>query len=73
VAYRRITNVTTPRAGVERITLDSALGTAIEPGDGTVISWLWLARQAADVNALGYWTGDVIETTLAFEGINHDL
>jgi hypothetical protein len=73
VAYRRITNVTTPSAGVERITLDSALGTAIAPGDGTVISWLWLARQAADVNALGYWTGDVIETTLAFEGINHDL
>lgn len=73
VVYRRITNVTTPSAGVERITLDSALGTAITPGDGTVISWLWLARQSADVNALGYWTGDVIETTLAFEGINHDL
>ncbi len=73
VVYRRITNVTTPAPGTERITLDSALGTAIAPGDGTVISWLWLARQSADVNALGYWTGDVVETTLQFEGINHDL
>jgi hypothetical protein len=73
VVYRRITNVTTPSAGVERITLDSALGTAITPGDGTVISWLWLARQSADVNALGYWTGDCIETSLQFEGVNHDL
>ena len=73
VTHRRITSVTTPSAGVERLQLDGAVGADIAPGDGAVISWLWLARQAADVNALGYWTDDFVETTFQFEGFNHDL
>ncbi|HSD16778.1 MAG TPA: hypothetical protein VLC71_05880 [Thermomonas sp.] len=73
VTHRRITGVTVPGAGVERLQLDGAIGGDIAPGDGAVISWLWLARQAADVNALGYWMDDVVETTFQFEGFNHDL
>lgn len=73
VALRRITGVTVPGAGVERLQLDGAVGGDIAPGDGAAISWLWLARQAADVDTLSYWRGDVVDVPFAFEGFNHDL
>lgn len=73
VVHRRITAVTTPSAGVERLQLDGAVGGDIAPGDATQVSWLWLARQAADVDTLSYWRGDVVDVPFAFEGFNHDL
>lgn len=73
VALRRITGVTVPGAGVERLQLDGAIGGDIAPGDGAQVSWLWLARQAADVDTLSYWRGDVVDVPFAFEGFNHDL
>lgn len=73
VVHRRITAVTTPSPGVERLQLDGAVGGDIAPGDATQVSWLWLARQAADVDTLSYWRGDVVDVPFAFEGFNHDL
>ena len=73
VVHRRITAVSAPSAGVERLHLDGDVGGAIAPGDCTDVSWLWLARQAADVDTLSYWRGDVADVAFAFEGFNHDL
>jgi hypothetical protein len=73
VTLRRITAVTVPSAGVERLQLDGAIGGDVAPGDATQVSWLWLARQAADVDTLSYWRGDVVDVPFSFEGFNHDL
>lgn len=73
VVHRRITGVTAPAAGVERLQLDGAVGGDIAADDCALVSWLWLARQAADVDTLSYWCGDVADVVFAFEGFNHDL
>lgn len=68
---RRITSVTAPAPGVERLQLDGAVGADMAPGDHHAISWLWLARQTSDVNTLNYWRGDIVDTRLKFAGFNH--
>ena len=69
--YRRITGVTSPAPGVERLALDSAIATGFQASSVAQIAFLQLCRQEADTNLLTYWRHDVVRTTLEFRGEAH--
>lgn len=48
VFFRRITGSTEIDAGTEQLSIDSALGLAVTPGDVRQTNWMMLARLAAD-------------------------
>lgn len=73
VLYRRITGVTTPSAGVERLALDSAIATGFAASDVLLVSLLTLCVQDADTNLLRYWTRDVMECELTWRQVAHGL
>lgn len=68
VLYRRVTAVTLPAVGTERLQLDAALGVDVAPLAVGALSWLALCRQTADVNKLRYWSAEVTQTQLTFKG-----
>lgn len=69
--YRRITAVTAPSAGVERLALDSAIAAGFGVGDVAQVAFLQLCRQESDSNLLRYWKHDVASTLLEFRGEAH--
>lgn len=69
--YRRITGVTSPAPGVERLTLDSAIATGFQASSVAQIAFLQLCRQEADTSLLTYWRHDVVRTNLEFRGEAH--
>ncbi len=73
VLHRRITAVSTPSAGVERLSLDSAIATGFQSADVRLVSFIVLCTQDADTNLLRYWTGDVMECELTWRQLAHGL
>lgn len=72
VLYRRITATEDLGGGVERLTIDSALGVDVAPSEALMISFLMLMRQDADVNLLRYWTAEVVQSEITFRGFRDD-
>lgn len=73
VLYRRITDVTTPSAGVERMALDAPIATGFASADVLLISLMTLCVQDADTNLLRYWTREVMECGLVWRQVAHGL
>ena len=73
VLYRRIESVATPSAGVERLTLDSAIATEFSASDVAQVSWMALCVQDSDINLLRYWTHEVMECELTWRELAHAL
>lgn len=73
VLYRRITGVTTPAPGVERIALGSAIATGFAAADVHLVSFMVLCVQDADTNLLRYWTRDVMDCELTWRQLVHGL
>mgnify|MGYP000847559848 FL=1 len=73
VLYRRVTGVTTPAPGVERLALGSAIATGFAAADVVLASWLLLSVQDADTNLLRYWTRDLLECELTWRQLVHGL
>lgn len=69
VLHRRVTAVAAPSGNVERLTLDSTLGTAITPADVLQLSWMSLCTQSADVVRINWWKYDVAQIELAFQAV----
>lgn len=72
VLYRRVTAVSSPNAGAERLTLDAALGVPVAPADVRQISWMALCTQSADVVRINWWRHDVAEVALSFQAVPHE-
>jgi hypothetical protein len=70
---RRITASTVVSASVERLTIDSALGTAIAPADVVRITFLDRVRLDADAAEIAWWTWDTAESRLLTRGSRNDL
>lgn len=70
---RRITASTVVSASVERLTVDSALGTAIAPDDVVRTSFLDRVRLDADAAEVAWWTWDAAESRLLTRGSRNDL
>lgn len=73
VLYRRIGSVSVPSAGVERLTLDSAIATGFSASDVALVSWMALCTQDSDTNLLRYWTHEVMECELTWRELVHAL
>lgn len=73
VLYRRITDVTTPSAGVERLALDAPIATGFAVADVLLVSLMTLCVQDADTNMLRYWTREVMECDLTWRQVAHGL
>jgi hypothetical protein len=70
---RRITDSSVISASVERLTVDSALGTAIAPADVVRTSFLDRVRLDADAAEIAWWTWDAAESRLMTRGSRNDL
>lgn len=73
VLYRRITGITTPAGGVERLALDAPIAVGFSAGDVLLVSMMALCVQDADTNLLRYWARDFVECTLMWRQIAHGL
>ncbi len=72
VLHRRVTAVAAPNSNVERLTLDSSLGTAITPADVLLLSWMSLCTQSADVVRINWWKHDVAQIELSFQAVPYE-
>lgn len=72
VLHRRVTGVAAPSGNVERLTLDSSLGTAVTPADVLQLSWMSLCTQSADVVRINWWKHDVAQIELAFQAVPYE-
>lgn len=70
---RRITGSAVVSASVERLTVDTSLGTAIAPADIVRISFLDRVRLDADAAEIAWWTWDSAESRLLTRGSRNDL
>ena len=70
---RRITGSSVISASVERLTIDSALGVAVQPADVALISFIDLMRHESDAVELHWWRCDVVEAALVLRGSRNDL
>ncbi len=74
VLYRRIIGVATVSSTTERVTVDSPWGADIAQASIAQVGFMTFARQEADTNKLMWWSGNVVQTDLAFVGIvDHDV
>lgn len=73
VHYRRVSAVSTPALGVDRLTLDAPFVEAISASDIALISFMALCQQDTDVNLMRYWDRDVVLCDLSFKAVIHDL
>ena len=71
--YRRIIGSSEIGSETERLVLDSALPVGFSAADVTYISFMALCCQDSDINSLRLWDFDVIESEIAFRGINNDF
>ena len=74
VFYRRITDVT-DNGTTELLTLDSALGVAVDPADVLLISFIVLAEGSSDTMELNHPVDadGLTELTIGFNGVRHDI
>lgn len=72
VLYRRITGITMPAPGVERLAV-GAIATGFSASDVRLVSFMVLCTQDADTNLLRYWTRDVMECELTWRQLVHGL
>ena len=72
VLHRRVTEVSVLSTSIERLTLDSALGTAVTPGDVIQISWMSLCTQSADIVRINWWKHDVAQIELSFQAVAYE-
>jgi hypothetical protein len=73
VYYRRIEGSVEVDSSTERLTLDSALGVEVAPGDVRMISFMALGRLDADAAEIRWWTWDVAEAALNVRTIGNDI
>ena len=70
---RRITACEDLGNGTERLTLDSALGTAVAAGAIDRVSYLQLMRSDSDIFELAWMTESAVECAMTFRGVRHDV
>lgn len=73
VIRRRITGAATVGDTVERLTLDSAIGKTGAASAIRKISFLQLARRESDALEIEWVTPALIQATLNYRAVNHDL
>lgn len=71
VFYRRITNCTEISGSVERLTIDSSLGQAVDNDEIALVSFMHLARLDADAAEINWWKWDFAESALTFRGFRN--
>lgn len=71
--HRRITACAAPGDGTELLTIDSALGSAVNAIDVKRVSFLQLVRSDSDLFELGWWTGDTVDLAMGFKGLRRDV
>lgn len=65
IYYRRITGSTEVSASIERLSIDTALGTALAAADVMLVSFMALSRNESDVAEFAYFQGDVADTVFS--------
>lgn len=73
VFYRRITASTELSPTVERLTIASSLGSAVDADAVALVSFLHLVRLNADGAEIQWWTWEVAEAALTVRGMRNDL
>lgn len=73
VHYRRITASVDVNATTERLTIDSAIGTALQPGDIVQVSFMAICRLDSDGVEISYFTGDIADATHAVRAVRYDV
>jgi hypothetical protein len=73
VYYRRIVSSVEVSASVERLTIDSALGTLTTPAQIRSVSFMMLARLEADAAEIAWSRADLAESRLVTRGARNDL
>ena len=73
VHYRRIAGVSTPAAGVDRLTLDAPLPAAIGLQDVAMVSFLVLSVQDSDTATLRYFDSNTLQCELVWRELAHEL
>lgn len=70
ISYRRLTGITEPVPGIQRLALDSNLP---ETAIGAQVSFMALSRMTADLVRLTWWVQGAVETELSFRAYAHDF
>ncbi len=73
VFYRRIIASAVIDASTEQLTINSALGVDVAPGDVARISFMMLGRLDTDAIELAWYWGDYAEVKANFRSMNNDL
>lgn len=73
VYHRRVTNIATVSATVERLTISSALGAAVAVADVDVCSWMAYSRLADDRVDIEWSNMAVAESTFTLTGPRHGI
>lgn len=73
VHYRRVTASAAISSTVERLTIDSNLGTALAAADVAAVSFMQLSRLAADSAEILWRRSDWAESRLNVRGLRNDL
>ncbi len=73
VFYRRCSAYVEVSEGVERMTINSALGQSVAPTDVLRISWMMLARMTADTAEIAWRSPAVGEVAFSLTGFNNDV
>jgi hypothetical protein len=73
VLYRRITHSVGVNSSTERLTLDAALGVAVQPAEIIKVSWLQVARLEADAVEFSWQTDALVDVALPLRVVTHDV
>lgn len=73
VSYARVTGITVPSAGVERLALDTGMAEAALVAAPPRISWMLPARMASDTLEYAYSAAQLAWTTLTWQAVPDDL
>lgn len=73
VLYLRIDSADEPVDDMERLHFADPIGTAFEPADVALVSFMMLARSDSDQHELEYFTGAAARTVFAAKGFRHVL
>lgn len=73
VQYRRVTASAAISSTVERLTIDSNLGTALAAADVAAVSFMQLSRLAGDGAEIRWRRSDWAEASLNLRGLRNDL
>lgn len=65
IYYRRITGSTEVSPTVERLSIDSALGTTVNVSDIALVCFMALSRSDSDTHEIAYFQGDVADTVFS--------